>query len=70
MPQASEPTGNVVSIGISEGDLILGDLRQLRERIVTAWFERGVMLTRDEQGRLRDEIRQTCSLLADLTASA
>ncbi|MBV8688236.1 MAG: hypothetical protein JOZ90_08590 [Alphaproteobacteria bacterium] len=70
MSQGSESTSNVVSIGTSEAELILSDLRRLRERIITAWFERGVMLTLDEQARLRDEIRQTCSLLTDLTASS
>jgi hypothetical protein len=37
--------------------------------MVQAWQERGVMLTHEEQQELRDEIRQTCALLTDLTSS-
>jgi hypothetical protein len=70
MSDTSQQPTNVVDIGVSEADRLLNNLRKLREELINAWFERGVMLTPDEQVRLRDEIRQTCALLSDLTASA
>jgi hypothetical protein len=44
-------------------------LRALRANVIEAWQSRAVLLTRDEQNELRDEIRKTCALLTDLTAS-
>jgi hypothetical protein len=58
---------NVVSVGASEAEAILANLRSLRHQIVTAWQERGVLLSREEQGELHAEIMQTCEFLADLT---
>jgi len=52
----------------SEATRILADLRRLREELVAAWLERAVILTREEQDMLRDEIRETCELLTTLTA--
>jgi hypothetical protein len=54
-------------IGSSEGDLILSDLRRLRDLIITAWEERGVILSRDERYDLQREIKETCELLMELT---
>ncbi len=58
---------NVVSIGGSEADAILSNLRSLRDQIVTAWRERGVVLNSEERASLRSEIQQTCKFLTDLT---
>jgi len=43
------------------------NLRALRDQIVTAWSERGVLLSREEQAALHAEIKQTCEFLTDLT---
>jgi hypothetical protein len=45
---------------------MLNEIVELRGRILTAWRERAVMLTRDEQHRLLSEIQETCRLLGDL----
>ena len=58
---------NVVSIGSLEAEEILTNLRALRDQIVTAWNERGVVLSREEQAVLHAEIKQTCEFLTDLT---
>ena len=58
---------NVVSIGAQEAEDILTNLRALRDQIVIAWNERGVVLSRDEQAALHAEIKQTCEFLTDLT---
>ena len=50
-----------------EAELILGNLRSLRDQIVTAWRERGVLLTADERVELRNEIKETCEFLESLT---
>ena len=69
--QSSPPSAeNVTSIDASEGKRILTDLRSLRRQIIDAWQERGITLTREEQHELRDELRRTCELLTDLTASS
>lgn len=60
-------SSNVVNIRPSEADIILNDLRALRDRVVTAWCERGVILTGEEQAELHAEISRTCELLTDLT---
>ncbi len=51
----------------SEAERLLANLRSLRNDIVTAWRERAVILTREERTKLRDEIKQTCQFLDDLT---
>ena len=66
-PQQDQPYANVVSIGSMEAEEILTNLRALRNQILAAWGERGVVLSREEQARLHAEIKQTCELLMDLT---
>ena len=51
----------------SEAEAILANLRSLRDQVVTAWRERAVILTSEEQAELQSEIRQTCDFLTDLT---
>ena len=51
----------------SEAGAILANLRSLRDQVVTAWRERAVILTSEEQAELQAEIRQTCDFLTDLT---
>ena len=58
---------NVHQLGAFSADVMLADFRNLRERFITAWKERAVMLTREEQERLRQEIADTCTLLTELT---
>lgn len=53
----------------SEADRILHELRRLRETIVVAWDERAVILSREERHELRQEIKETCDLLTQLTAN-
>ena len=53
-------------IGLSEGDRILSDLRKLRDTIIVAWEERGVILSREERYELQREIMETCELLTQL----
>lgn len=65
-----DQSDNVVNIGSQEAEDILSNLRALRDQIVTAWNERGVVLSREEQATLHDEIKQTCELLTDLTRHA
>ena len=48
----------------------LGALGTLRNQIVKAWQERGVIFTPEEQQQLRDEIKVTCTFLTDLTVSS
>ena len=62
-----EQLSNVVSIGSAEAESILLNLRALRDQIVTAWRERGVVLSREEQDALHAEIQQTCEFLTNLT---
>jgi uncharacterized protein YukE len=59
---------NVVTIDKSEAQQILADLRGLRRQIIDAWHERGVILSKEEQQQLRDEIKYTCELLSALTS--
>lgn len=66
-PQPDQARTNVISIGSLEADEILTNVRLLRDQIITAWNERGVVLSREEQARLHAEIKQTCELLMDLT---
>ena len=57
---------NIHQLGAFDADEMLEELVEFRTRIITARRERAVMLTRDEQHRLLDEIRETCRLLGDL----
>jgi len=57
---------NVYELGAFSADDLLGDIAELRARIIMAWRERAVMLTREEQQRLLEEIKETCRLLGDL----
>jgi hypothetical protein len=57
---------NVYELGAFSADEMLNEIVELRGRILTAWRERAVMLTRDEQHRLLSEIQETCRLLGDL----
>ena len=63
-------SNNVVSIGAADAESIRANLRELRDQIVTAWQERCVVLSKDEQTVLRTEIEETCKLLMDLTRHA
>jgi hypothetical protein len=65
--EQEQSVNNVVSIGSAEADSILENLRALRDQIVTAWSERGVVLSREEQVALHREIQQTCEFLTNLT---
>ena len=57
-----------LALNSSEARQIIVSIRTLRTTIVEAWQARGVILTEDERRILRDEIRDTCDLLTDLTA--
>ncbi len=57
-------------IGISEGRAIIRDIEQLEATIVRAWQERAVVLSQSEQHDLRDQIRNTCSMLSSLVSSS
>ena len=67
MSGSQQDHSNVVSIGSLEAQEILTNLRVLRDQIVTAWNERGVVLSRDEQELLHAEIQQICEFLTNLT---
>ena len=58
---------NIHQLGAFDGEDLLAELRELRERLIAAWRERAVMLTREEQDRLLEEIKDSCALLTDLT---
>lgn len=51
----------------SEANALFAQISALREEIIVAWSERGVVLSRFEQERFHQEIATTCKLLADLT---
>jgi len=59
-------SGGGAAAAPSEAERILRDLRRLREAIVIAWEERGVIMSRDEREELRQEIEETCDLLSQL----
>jgi len=59
-----ESCANITSF---EAGRMLADLKALRRSIISAWQERGIMLTPEQQRELRDEIRETCELLMSLT---
>ncbi len=64
MPQQDQH--NVHQLGAFSADALLGDLVELRGHLISAWRERAVMLTKEEQARLKDEIADTCTLLTEL----
>ena len=66
MAADSSSKRSVPEILNSELDEMLAGLESLRQTVVTAWQERAVVLTKDEQRRLREEIRRTCDLLGTL----
>ncbi len=51
-------------------EAVLANIAELTRAVLAAWQERAVILTPEEQRRLRDEIVATASLLRDLTLSA
>jgi phosphoribosylformylglycinamidine (FGAM) synthase PurS component len=53
----------------SEAEAILQNLRALSDQVVTAWQERAVVLTIEEQSMLRREIHSACEMLSNLTHS-
>lgn len=55
---------------LPEAQIILANMKALRQHIIDAWQARGVVLTVEEQRELRAEIKQTCELLTALTASS
>ena len=61
---------NAATTSSSDAEDILSNLRALREQIVTAWSERGVVLSRPEQAALHAEIKETCEFLTALTRHA
>lgn len=72
MPQSdrdSHSASNVVDIRMSEAENVLFEIRALRQRILVAWQERGVLLSADERADLKAEIAYTCELLTVLTKS-
>jgi len=70
-PQRGQPNfTNIHSIDSSEAKKLLTEIRGLRRRIVDAWQERAVVLTREEQLELKAEIADTCEILRVLTQSA
>lgn len=64
MPDQSNT--NVYELGAFSADEMLAEIVDLRSRVIQAWRERSVMLTRPEQDQLLQEIRLTCQLLGDL----
>lgn len=62
MPQPDQH--NVHQLGAFSADALLGDLVELRGHLISAWRERAVMLTKEEQARLKNEIADTCALLS------
>ena len=58
---------NIYELGAFSADDMLRDIVDLRTRVVDAWRERAVMLTREEQAQLLQEVRLTCQLLGDLS---
>lgn len=52
----------------TELDAIFDRLRALRGSVVDAWQARAVVLSKEEQRELRDEIRKTCDLLTSLVS--
>lgn len=51
----------------SDAEAILAKIGDLRDEVILAWGERGVVLSSYEQDRLHHEIVKTCDLLRNLT---
>lgn len=71
MPNPNQDTqraSNVVNIKATEASQIMSNIRDLRQRILAAWHERGVTLTSEERRELKSEITYTCELLTVLTS--
>ena len=66
---SADPQHGVSAIDDSYARTMLMDIRALRRRLVEAWKDRGLTLTSEERTQLRDEIRDTCALLTDLTST-
>jgi hypothetical protein len=66
---SDQTQSNVHQLGAFDAQAMLAEVRALRQRVVDAWRERAVLLTREEQKELRDEINDTCALLTELTKS-
>lgn len=66
--QKSPARSNVVNIAAAEAQQMLSDIRALRQRVLLAWHERGVTLTKEERRELKAEITYTCELLTHLTS--
>ncbi len=62
-----ENPSNVVSIGMADAYTISRNLRLLRDQVIIAWTERAVLLSKEEQSDLVQEIQDTCEMLTDLT---
>lgn len=60
-------SSNVLQLESPELRAIREDLAALRARVVTAWMERGVILTSLERRQLSEDIADTCDFLAELT---
>ena len=56
-------SSNVYSIGAAPAAAIRANIAALREAAVGAWREWAVVLTREEQEQLKQEIADTCELL-------
>ena len=62
-----ENASNFVGIRPSEAEKFRRNLSALREQIIVAWHERGVLLSREEQAELHADIKETCEFLSELT---
>jgi hypothetical protein len=58
---------NIHQLDVFCADDLVVEISGLRTRLISAWRERAVMLTPEEQKRLRQEIKDTCALLTELT---
>ena len=63
MSDSDAPSRNVYSIGAAPAAAIRANIAGLREAAISAWRERAVMLTCEEQEQLKQEIADTCELL-------
>ena len=67
MIRVADMDGSFTAFEVSEAQRILTHLRSLRSSMLTAWQERAVILSREEQQELKDEINRTCELLTSVT---
>lgn len=65
MPDPSSK--NIYELGAFSAEDMLNEIIDLRGRIIQAWRERAIMLTKDEQAKLIQEIRLTCEMLDALS---